>query len=377
MSEEILDQTDGTSSDTSSESSNSSNITDDSALQGRMNGDNDGYWMDKGYGSYINPTDGEPIHDAQGMKINNPEALKAYLKTQNATKQPEKQVQTPATFNNDKNGKVNPVVNKAMDFSYESSFAKAAVQPASTTQVQQPAVEQAPDFKTEYKDYAANANSVWLAPLERAINAMTKAGLYTNDNPDAVALSEEYEAKKEQVKEHLDDKYFEMREKHFEAKANPKDEAKAFATLKAEGDQVFGKVAAENGGVDVLEKLLFGQDVGGKHQKGPGSDLIYLLFDRDHIGKEVKDFGSELKKWWPTVAKDEGALRTLTALAHAVNTVRNQSNDRAAVRKQTLAEVAQQRKFTKPSSNGTMTGSRGGMSSADAALARFAGYDTV
>lgn len=384
MSEENLDQTSEMEVDSGLESGSgdSLNVTDDSALQSRMNGDNDGYWYDDGYGSYIDPSTGEPVHGANGEKI--PEgSLDSYLKTQNAKKQPvvnqvqpQKNIDLQANFSSDKGGKINPVVSKALNYSYTPKALINPVQPVQGNQPQQPVVEPAKDFKTEYSAYSTQVKELYLAPVERAIVRMKNAGIYTSDNPEAVAQAKEYEELQQQVKDHLEEKYIEMREKHFETKESSKAEEKAFAALKEEANQVFGRVAAENGGVAALEALLFGQNVAGKDVKGPGSDLIYLMFDMAHEGKEVKDFGAELKKWWPTVAKNESALRTLTMLAHAVNTVKNQSNDRAQVRKQTLAQVAQQKRFVKPSPSGTQYGNNS-QSAQDAALARYAGFDTV
>jgi hypothetical protein len=383
MSEENLDQTSEIEVDSGldSGSGDSSNVSNDSALQSRMNGDNDGYWYDEGYGSYIDPTTGEPVHGANGEKI--PEgSIDTYLKTQNAKKQPvanqaqpQKNINLQANISSEK-GKVNPVISKALNYSYTPASLKTITQPTQSNQPQQPVPEPAKDFKTEYSAYSTQVKELYLAPVERAIVRMKNAGIYTSDNPEAVAQAKEYEDLQQQVKDHLEEKYIEMREKHFETKESSKAEEKAFAALKQEAGQVFGRVAADNGGVAVLEALLFGQNVAGKNVKGPGSDLIYLMFDMAHEGKEIKDFGSELKKWWPTVAKNESALRTLTMLAHAVNIAKNQTKDRAEVRKQTLTQVAQQKRFVKTSPSGTQYGNNS-QSARDAALARYTGFDTV
>jgi hypothetical protein len=382
MSEEIIEQS-GQDSGSSGE-----NYSSDVALQERMMGGDSSHWFDDGIGAYMSP-DGEPVTGKDGAYISTKEALQEYLKTtQNATNTVDQGQQQPATqpaankvdslFSTDA-GKVSSVVNKMMNFDYTPSYTqKQVIDPGQQQgQQQQSVVEAKHDPKAEFGEYSNNLKANVLGPYEKAIAAMQRAGVYTSDNPEAIELSNTYAEAKRGIDDHLESKWRESIEKQFAEERETAKEKEQAAIVKAEADKSMGRVALDVGGMDTLEALLFGYEVQGKVQKGPGADLVNALFELAHSGKEIGDVNEAYRIWWPSVARNENLLRTITKYALAAYDVKNRSKDFANVRAQTRKDVQQQRKFVKQSPAATKAGSFGNNGGLPPEIARYAGMSTV
>lgn len=320
----------------------------DIELQGQMSDDLSGVWLDPAVNAY---QDGKGnLLELNGNWVKTPEDLAKYKeqqKTQNATNPNTAQQPAEQQKNANNNAQQQPakqtskVFEKFRDFKYTPPVQRQAVQqPVQPQTPQDPAKK---DVQTSLAEFRAQQEGA-LKPYVAAINALQRAGVYTVDNPQAVELSEAYEALKAEIDGKVHNKYSELLKEELSGVTKAA-EAKE---LKVAADRAFLNVAADVGGPDVLNALLVGQQAGDKFIRGPGADLLEAMF----YTANPQGTPEQMQEWWTKHSSNEQNIRVLVRYAMALQDQLGMNKTIEKVREQTKQHVKQQQKFIKSTPQG-------------------------
>lgn len=325
------------------------------------------YWYDDGAG-YIDSKTNDPVMH-NGKYVTTKEQLDDYIKqNQNANAKTNLQSQSgkPQTATQDEGpvfGKFDPVKSTGYfktlmqkNTGYQSQL-KAQQQPLqenAQSQGQQPNQQQTTeqqeiDIVTQVQEYKDNLSKYALAPLQRAAKAMQAAGVWTNDNPEAVALSQELQETEANVNSLANKKQIELIQKMIND-----DKAQKVTKSQTEEMQQAIKTARFNvgknyGGEAGLDWLLGGKQVddgkgGQKFVRGPGADLVEALVDVVYDGNSEVDANTAYESVWNKMQKNEQVLNILASFASAMWIAQNINENNARVRDETLkAERSKQK----------------------------------
>lgn len=326
----------------------------DSELQSQMSDNLSDAWLDPSVNAY---QDGKGnLLELNGNWVKTPEDLAKYKeqqKTQNATNPNTAQQPAEQQKNANNNAQQQPakqtskVFEKFRDFKYTPPVQRQVVQqPVQPQTPQEPAKK---DVQTSLAEFRAQQEGA-LKPYVAAINALQRAGVYTVDNPQAVELSEAYEALKSEIDGKVHNKYSELLKEELSGVTKAA-EAKE---LKVAADRAFLNVAADVGGPDVLNALLVGQQAGKDFIRGPGANLIESFFYA--ANPQAKGTDQEMQEWWIKHSSYEPNIRVLAdyAMAKKDQLDYNKNLEKAVnqVREQTTQQVKQKQKFFKSTPQG-------------------------
>lgn len=319
----------------------------DSELQGQMSDDLSGAWLDPSVNAY---QDGRGnILELDGNWVKTPEQLAKYReihKTQNATN-PNAAVQPTEQQNVNPNAQQQPAktskaFDKFRDFKYTPPIQQKPAVPAPDQQPAQQA-QAKKDVQTSLAEFKAEQEKS-LKPYVAAINALQKAGVYNVDNPQAVELSEAYEALKAEIDGKVHNKYSDLLKEELTGVTSKVEMEK----LKVAADRAFLSVAADVGGPDVLNALLVGQQAGDKFVRGPGADLLEAMF----YTANPEGTPEQMQEWWTKHSSNEQNIRVLVRYAMALQDQLSMNKTIEKVREQTKQQVKQQQKFIKSTPQG-------------------------
>lgn len=319
----------------------------DSELQSQMSDNLSDAWLDPSVNAY---QDGKGnLLELNGNWVKTPEDLAKYKeqqKTQNATnpntaQQPAEQQKNANNAQQQPAKQTSKVFEKFRDFKYTPPVQKQAVQqPVQPQAPQEPAKK---DVQTSLAEFRTQQEGA-LKPYVAAINALQRAGVYTVDNPQAVELSEAYEALKAEIDGKVHNKYSELLKEELSGVTKAA-EAKE---LKVAADRAFLNVAADVGGPDVLNALLVGQQAGDKFVRGPGADLLEAMF----YTANPEGTPEQMQEWWTKHSSNEQNIRVLVRYAMALQDQLSMNKTIEKVREQTKQQVKQQQKFIKSTPQG-------------------------
>lgn len=396
MSDEIIDSGSPVDSGTTDvvDSGSSGVDTSSADLQSKMLSGEDYYFSDDINGYY--KPNGEPLLNSKGDYVRSKEELDSIIGTQTA-KTPQIQNPTSNANTNIFEGQFDP--QKSTGFfrglmknstGYRSSLnvqqPKQEI-PAQTDASQQPgqsqqqtAEQQKLDIVTQVNEYQQNLRQYALSPLTRAAKAMQAAGVWNDDNPEAVALHQEIQDTEKNISDLAGRKQVELIQKYIDENNTAKQTEEENKQMQIAIQRSRFNVAKDFGGENNLDWLLVGKEVNNNGKqgfvRGPGADIIEALVDIIHDGKEVTDLGKAYADVFNKIQKNEQALRIVANAATAIWLANNISKNNDAVRKQTLeAERNRRRNVSLPASaNQHVNIEYNGM---PAEVARMAGMSTV
>lgn len=321
----------------------------DSQLQSQMSDNLSEAWLDPSVNAY---QDGRGnLLEINGEWVRTPEQLAKYKEqnktTQNATNQ-NAAVQPTEQQNVNQNAQQQPKTSKAFDKFRDFKYTPVQQQQVATPQpdqlkAQQPQEPAKKDVQTTLAEFKAQQENS-LKPYVTAIQALQSAGAYTVDNPQAVELSQAYEALKAEIDGKVHNKYSELLKEELTGVTSKVEMEKT----KVAADRAFLSVAADVGGPDVLNALLVGQQAGDKFVRGPGADLLEAMF----YTANPQGTPEQMQDWWTKHSSNEQNIRVLVKYAMALQDQLNMNKTIDKVREQTKQQVKQQQKFIKTTPQG-------------------------
>jgi hypothetical protein len=326
------------------------------------------YWYDDGAG-YIDSQTNDPLM-INGKYVTTKEQLDEYLsKSQNANAK---------TNVNSQSGKPQPVVQdegpvfgkfdpvKSTGFfktlmqnktGYQSQLkapqpaTENAQQPGQLPNQQKAAEQQEVDIVTHVQEYKDNLSKYALAPLQRAAKAMQAAGVWTDDNPEAVALSQELQETEANINNLANKKQIELIQKMVNDGKTQEATKKQTEEMQQAIRKARFNVSKDFGGEKGLDWLLIGKpavdgtgktilDEKGNPKliRGPGADLFEFVADCIHKGKGDLNVADAYNKTADIMQSDEQGLRILAYAAYCIWAQENQKYTNARVKEETLKE---------------------------------------
>lgn len=357
------------------------------------------YWYDDGSG-YIDSQTNDPLMYNDGRYVTTPEQLDEYLKNTNASAKTNVQsnavkTQTPGQDDVPVFGKFDPVKSTGYfkslmqkNTGYQSQL-KARQQPTQENAQQQEqlpnqqntAQQQEVDIVTQVQEYRDNLSKYALAPLERAAKAMQAAGVWTNENPEAVALSQELHETEANINNLANKKQVELIQKMINDGKTQETTKKQTEEMQQAIQRSRFNVGKEFGGEAGLDWLLCGKSVsdgkgGQKFVRGPGADFVEALVDVVYDGNSDVDPKTAYENVWNKMQKNEQVLNVLATFATAMWLQQNINENNKRVRDEaTKAERARQKNNTqKPQGMNHVPESVDGM---PPELSKFLGLSSV
>ena len=226
-------------------------------------------------------------------------------------------------------------------FAYKSTFVPTEKPAESATPT-----EDVPAWKTEVTEWGKKMKEEQLGPLTSVWTALQQSGAATEGM--RALFDNEYIAREKAINELIEDKRMNFLTNHSASVRKDSDSVHELNEMKKTSERTQKLVAADLGGVEQYNQLLFGYtDAAGKNVRGYGADVIDWMFDQsgpDTKGMDAKEYQDAYSNWWTKISSNESSLRMIAKISTGLFSATNQPRMQKAYRKAWDAEQDQKRR---------------------------------